>query len=174
MRRPFSLLLIGSILLAGCGGWRDSRLNPGNWFGSSEPVVVETAAEGTEDYINPLIPTENRSKIFSRPEAVDESVLINTVSEMRIERTATGAIIYATGVADRQGAFDVELRPTEVEEDSATLTFDFRVVYPEDPTSIGTEFSRTVRAAYSLTVQDMRGISTIRVQGATNARESRR
>ena len=168
MRKPLSILLAGAIVLAGCGGWRDSRINPTNWFGSSAPA--ELSASGN---VNPLMPEKGGKGMFDKPEAVDRSLLVAEVSELRIEKTATGAIIYATGVASRQGAFDVELRPVE-NQDPSILEFDFRVVYPERATQTGSPFSRTLRAAVSRSNRDLSGIRLIRVNGSTNARESRR
>ena len=168
MRKPLSLLLAGAILLAGCGGWRDSRINPSNWFGSSEVAEAPVDAD-----VNPLIPEKTGLGVFDKPEAEDRTVLVAEVSELRIERTPVGAIIYATGVAARQGAFDVELRPVE-NDDPSVLEYDFRVVYPEDATPVGTVFTRTLRAARSHTKQDLSGVRLIRVNGETNARESRR
>lgn len=168
MRKPLSLLLAGAILLAGCGGWRDSRINPSNWFGSSK--VSEAPVSGD---VNPLIPEKTGSGIFDKPEPVDRSVLIAEVSELRIERTSVGAIIYATGIASRQGAFNVALTPTD-NEDASVLEYDFRVVYPEFATPTGSAFSRTIHEAVSLTNEDLKGIRLIRVNGANNARESRR
>ncbi len=168
MRKPLTLLLAGSIVLAGCGGWRDSRINPSNWFGSSE--VSE--APVSED-VNPLIPEKTGRGLFDKPEAEDRTVLVAEVSELRIERTPVGAIIYVTGVASRQGAFDVELRPV-ANEDPSILEYDFRVVYPENATPVGSEFTRTLRAARSLTNEDLSGVRLIRVNGSSNARESRR
>ncbi|ANP38763.1 MULTISPECIES: hypothetical protein [Rhodobacterales] len=168
MRKPLSLLLASAIVLAGCGGWRDSRINPSNWFGSSR--VAEAPVDGD---VNPLIPEKVGNGLLDKPEAEDRSVLIAEVSELRIEKTPTGAIVYATGVASRLGAFDVEMRPVP-NDDPAVLEYDFRVVYPEDATAVGSAFSRTLRAAVSLGRQDLAGIRTIRVNGSGNARESRR
>ncbi|MDE4131552.1 hypothetical protein PXK00_00395 [Phaeobacter sp. QD34_3] len=168
MRKPLSLLLAGAIVLAGCGGWRDSRINPSNWFGSSRTVEAPSSSDA-----NPLIPQKTRLGIFDKPKAEDRSTLVAEVSELRIERTPTGAIIYATGVAARQGAFDVELRPVE-NDDPSVLEYDFRVVYPIAGTPAGSTFSRTLRAAASHSNSDLAGVRLIRVNGATNARESRR
>jgi len=168
MRKPIALTLTCALVLSACG-WRDSRLNPSNWFGSSEPAEVEVA-----ENVNPLLPQESNARgIFAKKPPKDASVLISQISDLRIERTAAGAIIYATAVASRQGAFDVELRPVELPEDGV-LTYDFRVVYPELQTSTGSEFSRTVHAARTVTHQDLEGIRTVRVNAAQNARESRR
>ncbi|MEY8799745.1 hypothetical protein AB9K35_05420 [Leisingera sp. XS_AS12] len=168
MQKPLVLTLAGALVLAGCG-WKESRINPVNWFGRSEPVEV-VAAEGT----NPLIPEESRKRgVFSRPEAVDRSVLANQITDLQIEPTPTGAIIRATAVTSRQGAYDVELRRAG-EATDGVLTLEFRVTFPQGPTPVGPAATRTVHAARSLSSQELAAIRIVRVNGATNARESRR
>jgi hypothetical protein len=173
MRKPIPVLLATSLFLAGCAQWSDSRVNPGNWFGNSRSAPVE-AVDG-EAIGNPLIPQRRRS-ILSRPEAVDTSVLIPDITELRVERTSTGATIYATGVATRQGAYGSSLRLDPVDENtkSDVLSFTFRVLYPPNPTATGPERSRTIREARSLSDRELRGIRLIRVKGAQSQRETRR
>ncbi|WP_264213348.1 hypothetical protein [Leisingera thetidis] len=169
MHKPLALTLACALVLAGCGGWQQSRINPSNWFGGSEPAETAAAANS-----NPLLPQDSNARgIFARPEPKDNTVLVTRVSELRIERTASGAIIHATAIAGRQGAYDVELRPAETPEDGV-LAYDFRVVYPEFQTGTGSEFSRTLHAARTVSYQDLEGIRTVRVNAAQNAQESRR
>lgn len=171
MRKSLALILAGTLILSGCGGWRESRINPGNWFGKSRsaPVAVATESEPT----NPLLAEEGRKSIFARAEKEDLSVPVAKISELRVEPTPTGAIIYASGIASRQGAHEVELRqvPTTAEN---TLEYTLHVLYPVSATPAGSEHSRTIQAAVTLSEQDLRGIRTIRVSGAENARETRR
>ncbi|CUH87353.1 hypothetical protein PH5382_01280 [Phaeobacter sp. CECT 5382] len=170
MRISLALFLAGTLVLAGCGGWRDSRVNPGNWFGKSKSVPVATeVAEET----NPLIPERQGKSIFARKEAEDLSVLVAEISALRVEPTPTGAIIYATGVAERQGAHELQLRRLD-DSPAGTLEYSFNVLYPEAQTATGSIHSRTVHAAVTLSEQDMAGIRLIRVNGATNARDTRR
>ncbi|MFC3616628.1 hypothetical protein ACFORG_23040 [Lutimaribacter marinistellae] len=171
MRIAFTGLLMATFALSSCGGWSDSRVNPSNWFGGSSEVPVDTVPVSAET--NPLIPQSTGTNLLRRPEAEDRSQPIMNVTELEVAQTPSGAIIRATGVALRQGAFNAELRldPTAAE---GTLAYTFRVVYPEDPTPQGTQNSRTIRAAVTLSRQSLAGISTIRVSGAQNARETRR
>ena len=85
------------------------------------------------------------------------------------------AIVTATGIASRQGAFGAELRPTseDLVPENGVLTFDFVVAYPEYRTSTGSEQSRRVVVGYDLSRQDLEGVRSIRVVGQTNALESR-
>lgn len=155
--------------MSSCGVIRDSKVNPRNWFGRSDEIRREVEAET----VNPLIPVEDKVDLVRKAEEEETRVLLDAVTEMRVERTPTGAIIYATGLPARQGAFDVALRPNEDAEDGV-LELEFVVNYPEFATQRGSEFSRTVRAAYSLSNGDLRDVRLIRVLAAENARETRR
>lgn len=170
MRNYVPALLIGSLILSGCG-WSDSRANPKNWFGKSRSTEVAVADETT----NTLLPRKRRG-VFARAEKQDNSVLIDKITTMRIEPTNSGAIIYASGIAERQGAFDAKLRPDNPDliPEDGVLTFSFRVNYPRQQTNVGSEFSRTVNDAYSLSSQSLAGVRSIRIVGARNAQESRR
>ncbi len=170
MRKSLALILTGTLILAGCGGWRDSRINPGNWFGKSRSAPV---AEASAEAVNPLLPDEGRKSIFARADKEDLSVPVAQISELRVEPTPNGAIIYASGIASRQGAHEVELRPVPEAADG-TLEYTLHVLYPVAATPAGSEHSRTVQAAVTISEQSLRGIRTIRVSGAENARETRR
>lgn len=167
MRKSLLVLVAASLVLAGCGGWGTSRVNPKNWFGHSRPVAADSAR-------NPLMPA--RSRMFARAKAEDKSLPIARVTELRIEPTTTGAIVYAAGVAGRQGPYQAELRPVSTSEETAagTLVLSFLVVYPPYDTPAGSALSRTVHEAHTLSAQDLRAIKMIRVTGRDNALESRR
>ncbi|AVO36575.1 hypothetical protein [Pukyongiella litopenaei] len=171
MRKPLTFLLVASTLLSGCGGWRDSGWNPSNWFGRGRSVSVDAPPEA----VNPLIP-EGRRGIFQRPEKEDRSELIAAVRELRIERDPNGAIVYATGLASRNGAYAARLRleTEDLPPEDGVITFTFRVTYPSDPTPTGTERTRTIVEAHSLSTQELQGVKAIRVIAAQNALESRR
>ncbi|MCB1341756.1 MAG: hypothetical protein KDK24_11985 [Pseudooceanicola sp.] len=169
MRKSLILLVLASLVLASCG-FRDSRINPRNWFGGSRSVAA--SAETAET--NPLIPRRS-GLLGKRPAPPQEKIA--TVTELKIEPTNTGAIVYASGVAVRQGAYLARLTPRggqPVPDENGVLTFDFMVTYPVRPTAGGSELTRTVHEAYSLSKQDLAAIRTIRVEGAQNAQETRR
>lgn len=169
MRITLSVLLVAGLVLSACG-WQDSRLNPGNWFGSSQPVSAEAAEEA-----NPLIPAGGGgTSLFARPEAEDTSVAIETITELVIERVPDGAIIRATGEASRLGAYGAFLRSEPVEEGSGRLEFSFRVAYPRSETPRGTAHARRVVVARALSTDELEEVRVIRVVAGTNARESRR
>lgn len=171
-----SALLIGTLALSACGSWSGSRLNPTNWFDrdSTEAPVPEN--------FNPLLPIEeDRISLASAPDEEEEidarSEPITRITGLRIDRTATGAIVVATGEAKRLGAFAAHLVPEETSDvpgASRELTYVFRVTYPKSPSYRGTEATRSIRAAVSLSDRDLAAVRTIRVVGAENAREIRR
>ena len=165
MHKPLTALLAASLLVSGC----NSRINPVNWFGGSRSAPVAAPEE-----VNPLIPTSGGG-IFKRPEAEDVTVPIASVSELRIEPDLSGAIVTATGIAMRQGAYGAELRPTseDLVPENGVLTFDFVVAYPEYRTATGSEQSRKVVVGYDLSRQELQGVRSIRVVGQNNALESR-
>lgn len=173
MRKSIAVLMVTGLTLAGCSSWQASRVNPGNWFGGSKST--EVAVDASAEQINPLIPQNTKSGLFSRSDAEveDFSVAIASVTELKVEKTPTGAIIYVVGLASRQGAYGVRLLRNE-EADDSTLDYSFRALYPEDPTQVGSDISRTLRVAVSLTHQDLAGIKVIRVSSEGNARETRR
>lgn len=170
MRTTVSVLLVSTLVLSACGGLRDSRVNPFNWFGGSEPAPIATAAN-----TNPLIPT--RSGLFNSRdrETVYPGQPIDTVSDLVIERVPGGAIIRATGLAAVQGVHDVQLTPA-VEEEAAVdgvLTYRLEGVRPANAVQ-GAPATREVVVARKVTDQTLAGARTIRVEAARNALQSRR
>jgi hypothetical protein len=163
-----AVLLAGS-LVTGCG-FRDSRVNPFNWFGNGRDVPQ---AEQTATQTNPLLPTKRRLR---RSELPYQGTPIDVVDTLVIERTDAGAIIRATGTAAQQGPYDVRLIP--VSEDGkavdGVLAYRFEVLKPARPQPVGTERTRKVTVARALTNQDLEGVRTIQVQAARNTKAARR
>lgn len=173
MLKSLTVLLVAGVFLTNCGGWRDSNANPGNWFGSSRDIPNEAQAEAT----NPLIPTRTGGLFAKKPvDYVDYSVPITQITQLRVERSPTGAIIQATGIGSRQGMYQVYLKPDDPEQKpvNGVLSYSFRVHYPQASTPAGAEATRRVNVALSLTHQEMEGVRSIRVSGAENTRESQR
>ena len=173
MMRPFvSVMLCGALFLGGCG-FGQSRLNPVNWFGSTQEESVQTA---TAEEINPLIP--ERSGMFQRSRArvaVYQGTPVEAVSSLVIERVPGGAIIRASGIAASADVFDVQLTAANDEEPvDGVLTYRLEGVSPSPARVIGNARQREVIAARSLTDQQLAGVRTIRVEARTNAQSSRR
>ncbi|WP_159977006.1 hypothetical protein [Roseobacter cerasinus] len=171
MRITVSALLVSTLVLSACGGLRDSRVNPFNWFGRGEPAPVTT----TDSEVNPLIPT--RSGIFSsnRGPSTFEGTPIDTVSALVIERVPGGAIIRVTGLAARQGAYDVRLTPANEDEEAVDGVLTYRLEgLRRAGTRQGAPATREVTVARKVTSLTLAGARTIRVEAERNALEARR
>ncbi len=165
-------LIVACLTLSACGGWRDARGNPANWFGKSKeapPPVEDT------EIVNPLIPRDDdKVNFFGGPDdEVDLSVPVDSISEISIRPTPVGAIILATGQAKRLGAYSAHLAPDEAAE-PGTLSYTLRVIYPSVGTPIGTSATRSISAAITLTHQELAGIDRVIVAAEENAQETRR
>ncbi|WP_299642357.1 hypothetical protein [uncultured Ruegeria sp.] len=175
MQKSLSVLIIATLTLTACSSWRDSRVNPSNWFGSSRSVDADTPRD--PNAADALVPQQSEGTgLFSRPDAEDTSIPIGQIDELRIDPTPTGAIIYASGAAVRQGAYNARLVPVESDENqkNGTLEFVFRVTYPSYETPQGSERTRMVSDAINVSKQELEGIRLVRVVGQQNALESRR
>ncbi len=169
MRKTLSVIVVSSIVLAGCGTVRDSRLNPFNWFGRSEPAQV-TPVKAEE--ANPLIPKQSRLK--RKKVVVYSGTVVSAVKSLEIDRTKGGAIIRVTGVPSQQGAHSVVLEAmNEGKPVDGVLTYRLLAIQPTSG-GYGSEQSRQVQAAVFLTDNQLVGVRTIKVEAASNALASRR
>lgn len=172
MRKTVSLLLVTSLTLAACG-FGQSRLNPVNWFGRSQSVPVAQSTETT----NPLIP--KRGGIFARERErakIYQGGPFQQITGLVVERVPGGAIIRATGLAARQGIYDVQLTPANEDEEpvDGVLVYRLEGITPNRNTAQGTAPTREVVAARKLTDQQLRNVRSIRVEGQLNAQVARR
>lgn len=172
MRKTLTVLLVSSLFVTACG-FRDSRVNPLNWFGRAQsvPVAQESASA------NPLIP--HSTGLFARARAADDEYVgrpFEQVTDLTIERVPGGAIIRATGLAARQGIYAVQLTPATKDETpvDGVLTYRIEGIRPSRATAVGTKPTREVTAGRQLTDRDLRGVRTIRVEGQLNALVARR
>ena len=150
MRRPLLAALSALMLVQACGGGFSARLNPFNWFKRSAPTeVVEVATPA------------------------DPRALVDRVISLSIDSYPGGAIVRATGLPPSQGWWSAELVARPVDE-KGVLVYDFRVFPPPGPTPPGPQQSREIAVAADLTDRDLAGITQIVVQGANDARASRR
>ena len=174
MRKSLTPLFasLASLVLSACG-FGASRANPLNWFGRGQSQPIDQAQENT----NPLIP--KKVGLFQRGRAQDalyKGTPFEQVTSLTIERVPGGAIIRATGLAARQGIYDVQLTPANEDE----LPVDGVLVYrlegqrPRKATQIGTKPTREVIAARKVTDQQLSGVRQIRVEGQLNAQVARR
>lgn len=154
MPRALALLMVLSLTLAACGGFRDSRVNPRNWFGGSS---------SSEPTLGP-----NRSLLDDRP-------LVPQVSALSVERTSSGAIVRAEAVMPTAGYF----RPALVAENDGrprdgVITYRFVAEPPVEPVSVNAPGARTISAAATLSSFDLEVIREVVVVGAQNTRRTRR
>lgn len=151
MRLPILSALVFAMVLTSCAGFRESRLNPRNWFGRAQQAETMTL------YVAPQ----------------DKRPLVAQVLTLKVEPFPGGAIIRATGLPPSQGWWNAELVPV-VQDDPATLVFAFRTFPPVVPAPAGTQPSREITVATSVSDIKLSGIRTITVQGETNALSSHR
>lgn len=173
MSKTVSLLLVATLTLSACGAIRDSRVNPFNWFGQARSAPVEQ-----QEQTNPLIPTRGGG-FFAGARAEEEAydgTPFDQVTDLTIERVPGGAIIRATGLAARQGSYDVRLTPVNEDEEAVDGVLAYRLerVLPATRTNVGTQPTREVIAARQVTDQTLSGVRVIRVEARRNAVESRR
>ncbi len=152
MRLSLTLALTAVMVLTSCGGIRESRLNPLNWFGGSREAQADE---------------------FGVPAEIEARPLVDQVVSMSIEQTPYGAIVRATGLSPSQGYYDAELVARPLDE-NGVLVYDFRLMPPPGPTPAGAPHTREVTVAAHLSKIKLASISEIVVQGAQNARSSRR
>lgn len=150
MKVSLTVALSASLVLASCGFVRDSKLNPFNWFGKSEP---------TETLVSVEKPADPRS-------------LVDDVLSMEVEPYSGGVIVRAKGLTPTQGWWNAELVEAETD-DPSHLVLEFRLLAPIVPTDVNTPRSREVVVAKTVSPQQLEYISRITVQGARNARTSR-
>ena len=171
MRKTLTIVLLSGLTLGACG-LSDSRINPLNWFGRSQSVPVAPQAS-----TNPLIPQGGGLfSGFRRQEAVYAGQPFAQITDLTVEPVPGGAIIRATGLAERQGVYDVRLIPVTEGEvaQNGVLAYRLEGVRPRRNTPVGTVPTRQVIAARKVTDQTLRGVREIRVEGRLNAQVARR
>jgi hypothetical protein len=151
---PLLAALMVVLTLGACGAIRESRLNPFNWFGRSERAQPVAAPEAQ------VVPGDAREQVAD-------------VTALVIEPVTGGAIVRATGLTPRQGYWQAELVPQDVD-DKGGLVFDFLVFAPPGSSGVSTPQSREIVVAYFLSNFKLQTIGTITVQGKSGARSARR
>ena len=173
MRFAILFLMVSGLTLSACGGMRDSRANPANWFGGSK--VERRSAPVANETVNPLIPEQSNS-IFRRKSDAEtyQGTLLYAIENVSVERSWGGAIVTATGYSLRQGAFDVRLMPENGGEPvDGVLTYSLRAVQRTD-TPQGPQQTRRVNAGMFITTQTLDEVRMVRVLGQTNTASTRR
>lgn len=151
-------MLAAALALAACGGFRDSRLNPRNWFKRSAPETV-TAEVPPGD---------------PRP-------LVDQVTQLTITPMPGGAIVTATGLPPTQGWWEADLVAEDTTPepgpdgtielpDPGVVTYRFLIHEPPGPRRTSTPQSRQVTAGAFLSDIRLEGVRKIVVLGAQSSR----
>jgi hypothetical protein len=166
MRNLTSALMVSALVLGGCGAVSESRFNPLNWFGRAQVDPVQTAE------VNPLIPTGRGgvSLLGGRNTEIPAGPLVDQVTDLTVEPIAGGALIRATALSDRIGAFNVTL---EAVNDGlpvdGVLSFELRAYTAPAGNVPTTERARSHTAAIRVSDRNLEAVRTIRVTAARNA-----
>ncbi|MEE9388893.1 MAG: hypothetical protein V3U96_09800 [Paracoccaceae bacterium] len=148
------LALTTSACSGGGSAGSASSLNPFNWFNG--------AAQQGQSTARTLAPSRGYGI------AVDTRPLLDQITSLKIEKTATGAIVRATGLAPAQGYHSADLvlsGPTQ----SGQVTFQFRARPPSQQTAVGPAHLREIVAAYFLSHAQLAGIRRINVAAQRNS-----
>jgi hypothetical protein len=153
---PNALILV--LLLGGCSGLRESRVNPFNWFAG-------TPSEGPAETIVEQDPSEIGT------------VLIDQITDIRMEPVQGGALLRVTGQMASQGGWDAQLKAPKKALGSPpenSLVVRFLVRQPPVPQPTSSAASRSVTAALFIDRDRLEELRTITVQGAQNTQSLRR
>ncbi|SFI67544.1 hypothetical protein [Celeribacter neptunius] len=166
MRRQVIISGLVLSLLAGCATVRDSKFNPLNWFGASEPVAVD-------EYGQQVVVLKTLAPRKGYPVFVDTRPLAPAISDVQVVKSASGAIITASAALPSTGYYDAELLRMPSDQPGVAI-FEFRLRPPAEAAPTGTTAQRRITAAKSLSNAEIAGIRTIIVKGAEGARQVRR
>jgi len=187
MRIKICCLLIATLAVSSCGGWRDSNANPRNWFGggpspSAQPTGTPINPSDRQTG-NPLIDNDdsanlvfgetitlaNARGLFRRGRTVPYTApLVDQIKDVNVERLPTGVIVRVTGEPLREGAFDVRL--VQINPDgpvNGVLEFTFNAYQPAD-FGRGTEITRRIEVAEFVSNADLAEVSEIRIRALQN------
>lgn len=143
---PRIILTLALLLtLTACG----SRLNPMNWFGTSQE--------------------ETTTAVAPERETVDERVLIDRITKMTIEPAGNGAILRITAQSDTPGAYDVTFVGLNngLPDEKGILTYEMRVKHPAPTNPDGL---KTLLAAHFVGAFELQNTRRIIVKAADNQR----
>ena len=141
-------VVAGLTLLAGCSGVSSSNMNPMTWFDRESEEAVAAP----------------------EPVAViDTRELLPQVTEVSQLPISNGVILLAKGLPPTQGFWDPVLVPTNNELPlDGFLNYEFRASGPTDAVVEGTEESRELQAARTITVDKLQDVVGIRVIALAN------
>ena len=143
---------VAGLLVAGCAGGVDSaRLNPLNWFEDNKE------------------PEPAQEVVTQVPVTTSSTELMPIVRAVNAEQFASGIILIASGVPPTFGYHDPVLEPiNEGRPINGELVFELRAKPPQGALPEGTEESREISVAKTLSQRQLQGVTSIRVMGAVN------
>jgi len=154
------ILAFGLVLsVAACsGGGRGSlaSLNPFNWFAGGQNAAAAQSLAPRRGYALD----------------VDTRPMVDQVTALAVERTASGVIVRATALPPSDGYYDAGLvlvAPTN----SRELRYEFRARPPAQVIRVASPFQRRIIAAVHLTNPQLIGIRRIVVVAQRNSRSAR-
>ena len=153
------LALTICLALAGCS--RLGSLNPFGWFGGGPQVATTTDRSQLRPLVDPGAVVVVRE---TRP-------LVDRIEGVTLDRTPSGAVLSATGLAPGPGYYNAELVRRGVE--NGVAVYDFRAEAPPNPVPGGSAAQRRITAAEALDRSDLAGLSGIRVVATTNSAGTR-
>lgn len=151
MNRTLLLGICAVLAMAGCARVANSKLNPFNWFGGARAETRFVLPEDKSD-----------------PRTLSPEVL-----SLEVVPYSSGALVKAVGRTPTQGWWDAELVARPIDADGV-LVYDFRIFPPITDTPVGTNQSREVTVAASLSSVKLAQVRRVVVQGETNALSSSR
>ncbi|MGR3292067.1 MAG: hypothetical protein ACU0C9_12855 [Paracoccaceae bacterium] len=142
---------------AGSGGSIGS-LNPFNWFGAGGGQQQGAALS--------LAPRRGY------PAVVDTRPLVDQITALTVEKTATGVIVTATALTPSQGYHSAGLFIVASDR-SDEITVLFRARPPVQVTRIGPSHLREITAGLALSAAQIRGVRRVIVVAERNSRTVR-
>lgn len=137
-------------VLAGCVSVKESKINPANWFGKDK---------------------EERVAAAEQPKPTDPRPLVAEIARLTVDRLPGGAIVHVKGISQAQGYYEGELVPLNGGlPDRGRLTFEFRLMPPNQTTAVGANATREIVVAHFVSTQSLEGVQKIEVIGQNNRR----
>ncbi|MCE2521909.1 MAG: hypothetical protein J4F49_01635 [Rhodobacteraceae bacterium] len=151
MRATVIAMAAAAVFLSGCSGSTvdSGRLNPLNWFQTNTEPETELAVTAVQD----------------------ERELIPVISGVQAQPFGGGGsiILIATGIPSTFGYYDAALVPVnEGKPVDGELVLELRANAPDGEVETGSEQSREISVATTLTERQLEGVQSVRVIGAVN------
>ena len=154
MRLSLVIGLLFTISACSGGGSSLSSLNPFNLFRGS----------GNQERTAPRSLAPRRGYGI----ATDTRPPVDQITTLRIEKTATGAIVRATALNPQQGYFNASLVPAATQS-PGEINLQFRASPPRRQNPVGAVHLREITAGLVLSAEQLRNIRRITVTASRNS-----